>query len=153
MIRRLRRLGAAFLRASNTKRLLAIEALTWLIYARVVTLLPAKIYTRNLGDTAGSDQAPGPEAVEKARVIGAVVARVARLMPFRAVCLQQVIAVRRMLRRRGIPAIVNLGLSRGAEAVPDGDGGRQAHAWVVSGSTIVNGDHELEKFTIVGRFY
>ena len=77
---------------------------------------------------------------------------VARRMPFRALCLQQAIAVKRMLARRDLEATVLFGVSREAADRASQDAGPAAHAWVKVGATVVNGDANLAKFTVVARF-
>lgn len=131
---------------------LALEAGWELARARIATSRPAAHYTRLLGASA-SDNAPAPAAPEQeqaAAEIGAVVERAARWMPFRALCLQQAIATRRMLDRRGLPAVVYLGLARDPAARSAGD--EPAHAWVRTGGKVVMGDTDLDRFAVVGTF-
>ncbi len=162
----------AFLRAPGARRRLALEALAELARARVVTWMPARVYTADLGVLAaangagaGGDEAAASEAgtqageddhAERAAEIGRVVAGVARAMPFRALCLQQAIAVRRMLRRRGMTATVLLGISHNRRQADKGnDRGRvetAAHAWVTVGARVINGDGDLGDYTVVARF-
>ncbi|MEM0991092.1 MAG: lasso peptide biosynthesis B2 protein [Pseudomonadota bacterium] len=140
-----------FWRASLRRKLLAFEALWELTRARLDTMRPAAHYTRALG-------AQGTEAPEASRAqratgyeVGHVVGRVADVVPFRAVCLQQAIAVSRMLRRRQVPATVYLGLSLSAD---DGKvaGKRDAHAWVKTGHHVIAGRTDVNRFAVVGTF-
>jgi hypothetical protein len=62
----------------------------------------------------------------------AVAALVAR-WPWRIVCLPQALAARTLLRRRGVPCALHLGLGR------DARGRLRAHAWLRSGSVCVTG--------------
>ena len=146
------RLGA-FLRAPAARKRLALEAAWELLRARALTLRSAGVFTAALGMLAQEGQAEilaGTEAV--AEEIGHVVAVVARCMPFRARCLQQAIAVRRMLERRGIPATVHLGVARDAADRARAAEGRAAHAWVTVGSRVVSGEAGLESYAVVARF-
>lgn len=155
------RAAIAFARAPARQRLLALEAAAELARARIMTLLPARIYTTDLGRLVAGEADAGPGAPDaapddattrRAAEIGRMVEAVARAMPFRAVCLQQAIAVKRMLARRDLAATVYLGVSRDAadRAVPSR--GTAAHAWVTVGPTVINGDQDLARFTIVARF-
>lgn len=150
------RAARAFLRAPAGKRRLALEALAELARARLVTLMPARVYTADLGVLAAAPaeeaEAAGAADCERAAEIGRVVAAVAGAVPFRALCLQQAIAVRRMLRRRGIPATVHLGFSRGLRQAVEGRADLAAHAWVTVGRRVVNGDANLDDYTVVARF-
>lgn len=143
----------AFLHAPSTRKLLALEAACELLRARILTLRPATVYSPALGRLVESDLpvrpvSDGPKAGE----IGHVVEVVGRCMPFRALCLQQAIAVRRMLNRRGIPAMVYLGIARDRADRAQIELGRAAHAWVTVGSRVVSGEGVLEKYAIVARF-
>jgi len=148
---------ASFLRAPGRRQALALEAAGELARARLITLLPARIYTRDFGSMNGASGAAAvgacPEAAsEIGCMIGRMVETVARAMPFRALCLQQAVAARRMLRRRGVRATVYLGVKRNAAARNMAGQGGVAHAWVEVGSQVVNGDKNLGDFAVVARF-
>lgn len=147
----------AFLGASGLRRRLALEALAELARARLMTLMPARVYTADLGVLSPAGREVEAEAAEESHAdqaaeIGRVVAGVAQAMPFRALCLQQAIAVRRMLRRRGMRATVLLGVSRHLRAAAEGRSETGAHAWVTVGARVVNGDANLADYTVVARF-
>ena len=151
-----RRIGA-FVRAPATRKRLALEAAWELLCARILTLRPATVYSPALGTLVEIEPPAGPvpDSVTgraEAEEIGHVVEVVGRCLPFRALCLQQAIAVRRMLTRRGIPAMVYLGVARDRADRAQADLGQAAHAWVAVGSRVVSGDGVLEKYAIVARF-
>lgn len=134
---------AHFVTTPRRRGSVVLEAFWELMRARVDTLPPARRHARLLG-RLGDDAVqchPGDEAV--GAEIGRVVERVARLAPFRARCLQQAIAVRRMLARRGVPATVHLGIP------PEGGA---AHAWVTTGGKIVVGGAQLDRHVVIGSF-
>ena len=149
-----------FLAAPAGTKLMAFEAAFELMLARLNTLRPARRFTGALGQHEGQPLAADDQQQERAASIGHVVELTARVMPFRAVCLQQAIALRRMLRRRNIPATVFLGV------MPDTGGGipdsppiaggelpMSAHAWVKSGDRIVNGKIAgLNRYVVLGQF-
>lgn len=142
------------LRSPLRKKLLAAEATAELIRARLDTLRPATHYTRILGTLGETAAAAADRDVGQAHEIGHVTARVAGFMPFRALCLQQALAVRRMLRRRSIPATVYLGVARAsAGQLREADATDIAHAWVSAGDTVISGgDADLSRFVVVGVF-
>ena len=131
---------------------MALEAVAELVRARAMTLLPARVYTTEFGRIGAAERGDGPAFSEEAAEIGRMVAVVARSMPFRAACLQQAIAVRRMLRRRGILATVLLGVSRDAAERAAPRDRAAAHAWVTVGSAVINGDGDLARYAVVARF-
>jgi len=157
-----------FMAAPWRRKSLAVEAFADLVFAALVTRLPARRYASQLGDLQRevADSAPGapdPAHLRDAAEIGRTVSSVARHLPFRALCLQQAIAVRRMLRRRGITAEVRLGVDpvrvaamarspgTAAAACKTGDGA--AHAWVLLGDEVICGALSgLSRYAVVGRF-
>lgn len=89
----------------------------------------------------------GRVAAAEAREVARAIARGARYVPFRAVCLQQAFAALLMLRRRGLVATVHLGLAReaGAETL-------KAHAWTFCGAVPVAGVETAVGFVPVAAF-
>lgn len=150
-----RKLVTAFFAAPASRKRLAVEAVWELLRARLVTLRPATVYSPELGRLVAQDQ-PGPDGPlaeawhEAAAEIGRVVSIAAGVLPFRARCLQQAIAVRRMLTRRDIPAMVYLGVAREQRSRAEAD--HAAHAWVTVGARVISGDGVIDKFAIVARF-
>lgn len=147
-----------FVRAPLSRKALAVEAAWELLRARLLTLRSAIVYSAALGTLVEEDsqqqiKAERTVAEDAAAEIGRLVEGVARNLPFRALCLEQAIAMRRLLRRRGIPAVVYLGIARDrADPGLSAATGRTAHAWVSVGSQVVSGDSMREKFAIVARF-
>ena len=149
----LRPMIGSFLRASTRRKFLALEAIGELARARLITLLPARIYTRDFGSLNKALTVVAASGyLEEAVEIGHMVEVVARAMPFRAVCLQQAVAVRRMLRRRDMRATVCLGVNLDPTGRASPVQGTAAHAWVEVGSQVINGDGDLENLAVVARF-
>lgn len=142
----------AFLKAPSARRRLVLEAVVELALARLLTLMPARVYTRALGRVAAAGEESPAGCPPVAGEIGRMVERVAAAIPLRARCLEQAIAARRMLRRRGLPATVCLGVNREASARADPRAGEAAHAWVSVGREVVAGDADLARFAVVARF-
>ena len=146
---------SAFLRAPANRKLMALEASWELLRARILTLRPATVYSPRLGRLVEADSNENmafSAARSEAAEIGHIVDVVGRCMPFRALCLQQAIAVRSMLNRRGIPAMVYLGIARDRADRAQADLGRAAHAWVTVDSRVISGGGVLEKYAVVARF-
>lgn len=131
------------------RRRLMAEALLWLAAARIWLLVaPFRRVAEHLGDLAAADS-PCPEQPEppsEAAEIGWAVRRMAHYAPFRAVCLQQAIAAKLMLRRRGIGSVLRLGVSR------DRAGAFQAHAWLDAGGVRITGYPVAPEFVEVARW-
>lgn len=81
---------------------------------------------------------------EEAKRIGWAVTRLSKTRGLHAVCLGQAIAAHCMLRRRGIPCTLHLGVtSRNASLM--------SHAWVTAGDLFITGESGRERFTEVSR--
>ena len=137
-----------FLRAPLRKKGVALEAVLALGAARLVTLLPARYY---LGRPSAEPAAPGRGRGDPAE-IGRVVAGVAAVVPIRSACLQQALALRWMLGRRGWRPVLHLGLNRNPAARADPKAGQAAHAWLTLDETVVLGGHDLDRYAALGRF-
>jgi hypothetical protein len=75
--------------------------------------------------------------------VGWAVAVAARRTPWRSLCLEQAIAAKMMLRRRGIASTMYLGVT--ARPV-------HAHAWVRIGDLNVTGGSDVDRFAVVAMF-
>jgi hypothetical protein len=124
----------------------AVEAAMWLFTVRLTFgLLPLPQVLRLFGIVQGEVGAGRVAACEAADV-GRAIARAARHVPFRAVCLQQAFAALLMLRRRGLAATIHLGVAR------DETGNLEAHAWSCCGDVPVTGEAQVRDFVPVAAF-
>lgn len=142
------------LRLDADDRLLVAEALAALLVARARTLLPFRVLARQLGGLvsppAGAVTAPiSPSTSLDRQMIHDIrwaVGAVAPWLPFRSLCLQQAIAARTMLARRGIGTTLHLGVDRSKPAR------LAAHAWLDAGNVPVTGYPVDTAMVEVGRF-
>jgi len=119
-------------------------ALVLLVVRIVLALLPLPWALRLFGVAQG-DTGSGQVDPEQAKVIAQAIARAARHVPFRAVCLQQAFAALLMLRSGGLAATVHFGLLR--------DGGElKAHAWSRCGDVPVTGVAASSGFAPIAVF-
>ena len=112
---------------------LAAEALGALLVADArVRIRSRRRAARLLGMVAsGPAMAPDEASTAEALRVARAVARIARWLPWHPKCLAQAIAVRWMLKRRGIACRAHLGM---VSARPPA-----AHAWVTVGQRVVIG--------------
>jgi len=122
------------------QRLLVVEALFWLAFARLaLVVVPFRVIAARLGALTPPDEArrlamqDGAD-LEAAEAIGRAVRRAAANAPFRAVCLQQAIAAKAMLRRRGIRSALHFGMVTRLS-----DQARRPHAWLDLGQAKITG--------------
>jgi len=140
-------------RMEPRRRALVLEAMATLALARAwLVLSPFRHVARTLGSPTPADapqlQLDSRDSLAAARDVGWAIALGASRAPFRAVCLQQAVAAKLMLRRRGIPATVRFGLAPGAAP---GEPPR-AHAWVSAGKVKVAGFPVEPAMVVVARF-
>ncbi|MEG3162563.1 lasso peptide biosynthesis B2 protein [Sphingomonas sp. LB2R24] len=150
---------------TRADRRLIVEAIAALLVARRRSLLPFEVLARHLGGIVAphsrtrapaSASAPAPAPVlpaplsqAEADMIFAIrwsIGAVAPWLPFRTLCLQQAIAARAMLERRGIGSVLHLGVRDPTGTTLD------AHAWLDAGGLNVTGYPVDPALTEVGRF-
>ena len=129
---------------SRRDRALLIESLLWVsASAAIIAVLPFRraiaFGSIPLGD-ARSENEPRLERISWS------VSKVASMVPFRAVCFHQGLALQRMLRRRGTDALLHYGLGKApSEAL-------SAHVWVTVGDRILIGDDPISCYQAVATF-
>jgi hypothetical protein len=135
--------------SSRARRLLSrdgarvAEAVAYLALARVaVVALPFRMLARRLGIRHAETPAGAGVHPASSRVAWAIVAA-ARRAPWRAECLEQAIAAKAMLRRRGIASTLYLGMTQDPVA---------AHAWLRVGDMNVTGGRDVARYAVVASF-
>jgi hypothetical protein len=153
ILRRLRR----FRRLPADRRRLLIEATFELAYARIALLVvPFRVLAARLGtflppaaqEVRTALAFTSPDHASLAAEIGWAVTRAARYAPFRAVCLPQAIAAKRMLARRDVRSILHFGAAKGATAEKPLD----AHAWLDAAGVEVTGYPVAREFSEIACF-
>lgn len=140
------------LRLDGADRRLLAEAAAALLAARLRSgLLPFRALARQLGGllppTAAVD--PRPLSTDEAAAVRKIrwsIEAAAPWLPFRTVCLQQAIAARAMLARRGIASVLHLGVGG------HGEPSLNAHAWLDAGDLKVTGYPLDPGLVEAGRF-
>ena len=144
-----------FAQVGNRRRALLVEAVAWLVLARLsLIFIPFPRLARHLGtfvpptDTRAL-QAASESSHDHARLaeeIGWAVTRAARYVPFKAVCLPQAMSARVMLKRRGVGSVLHFGAKRGKDNPLD------AHAWLDAAGVEVTGYPVAETFAEIACF-
>lgn len=122
------------------------EALANLLWARLlVSAVPFRRLAGKLGERGMETPAAVPEDAEAvSRKVEWSVQAIARHVPLGFVCLPQAIAAKWMLRRRGWPSTLYLGVA------PNGGSAElPAHAWLRVGGKIVTGEAEAARHVVV----
>jgi hypothetical protein len=141
------RAATRVLRSPAPDRTRALEATAELTRASLeIWLLPRERTVRLLGrvQPAGAEKRARADELREATRVGETAALVARRLPWRPTCLRQALAVQRMLRRRGIPNRLHLGVASPSEAT--------AHAWVTVDGQAVVGGRGVERFVPLAAF-
>ena len=152
--RRVNKLGR-FSRLSRTDRLLTYEAAVVLWFARLwLAVVPFRKVAEKLGTSYPAATPKGmlsPTSHEQdaaAQRIGEAVKRASKNVPYRAVCIQQAVAAKIMLGRRGIPSVMHFGVGR----TEDEDEKICAHAWLATANVEVTGYPLDEGLTEIAYF-
>jgi hypothetical protein len=137
-----------FLRRSLPDRLMLIEALLWLCWARLLLVaVPFRWIAPHLGrQAAESPMSTSEQERPVVQRISWAVQAVERHAPLAFVCLPQAMAAKWMLRRRGLQSTLYLGLRHGEKA------GLAAHAWLRVGGRILTGRAEALGHQVIATF-
>ncbi|HVW09995.1 MAG TPA: lasso peptide biosynthesis B2 protein [Bryobacteraceae bacterium] len=136
-----------------SERSLAAEAILMLAAARILIRFGSeRDLVSRIGGTrvaaAGPDGGPGPQpgtgGESAGKRIGAMLERAARHTWWRSMCLEKALAGRWMLRRRGIPSTMYVGMAKR-------DGNFIAHAWLVGEGRTVTGASQ-ENYATLAAF-
>ncbi len=139
---------AKFFRHDWAGRGLLLEALAWLIWAKLLLLtVPFRWVAPRLGKpmTESAASLTEPERQLASRISWAVQS-VAANVPLGFVCLPQAMAAKWMLRRRHLASTLYLGVARPDEAK------FTAHAWLRAGDKILTGRAESRTHTTLASF-
>ena len=154
-LRSIRRLLRRFNQIGNRRRALLVEAVAWLLLARLALIfIPFPRMARHLGTFVAPADARALQARSRrsqdhahlAEDIGWAVTRSARYVPFKAVCLPQAMAARIMLKRRGVASVLHFGAGRGQDKPLD------AHAWLDAAGVEVTGYPVAKGFAEIACF-
>ena len=151
------RKSARIVRMGRARRWLIAEATLWLTLAGVALLM---LRFRTIASYLGQSLTPAEavarmaetpiagDALTLARDIGWAVRCAADHLPFPALCLQQALAAKFMLRRRSITGALHLGVAtrKGPE------GAMTAHAWLDAAGVEVTGCPVTSQYTEVACF-
>lgn len=146
------RVARGFARAPFLRKLHLSEALITLLVGRFLTLFPMRYYTRLLGAhlQEGSQETPEPET-DRARRLASAVERMAQIVPFKAVCIEQALALRMMLRLRGIGSTSYIGVHKDREQRIDRYG-YNCHVWMRVGKRVILGGPNVSQYVPLAVF-
>jgi hypothetical protein len=123
--------------------LLLLESAFALGAARLfVLVVPFRLYSRWMGkDAESAQETTAPDVLHR---VSRALESVSRHVPWRSQCLEQALAAKAMLRRRGISNTLYVAVAREVAL--------EAHAWLRSGDICVTGQAEFDRYTVVARF-
>jgi Transglutaminase-like superfamily len=153
--RSLRRRLARLAQVGHRRRAVLIEAVTWLVVARLSLIfvsfprLARRLGTLVAPTDARAQRVKSSKPHDQARIaeeVGWAVTRAARHVPFNAVCLPQAMAARIMLKRRGVDSVLHFGARIGEHKPID------AHAWLDAAGVEVTGYPVANTFAEIACF-
>jgi hypothetical protein len=107
---------------------------------------PFKKIVKQLGAAGGPETDPTTDPVMIRKVAWAI-RTAAKFTPWESNCLAQGLAAGRMLKRRGLPAVLFFGVAK------DETDQMIAHAWLRSGEYFVCGGDGSKRYAVTGVFY
>jgi hypothetical protein len=136
------------LRRSWSERFLALEAFVWLaVFSLAIHIFPFRTIVRRCGFHAGdADTSSIESAGALAEKIGWAVEAAGRKLPRQYSCLAQALSGAIMLKHRGIPATLCLGVDQSKSPI-------RAHAWLLCGGQTLTGAAGRNQFRTVGIFH
>jgi hypothetical protein len=153
--RLIRRLLRRLMQVGNRRRALVAEAVLTLLAARLaLKFVSFPQLSRRFGtlvppsDPRASKVVTdaNPDQISIAQEVSWAVTRAARYVPFEAVCLPQVMAAQRMLRRRSVASVMHFGAAKGVTKPLD------AHAWLEAAGIEVTGYPVEERLAEIACF-
>ena len=135
--------------------ILVLPVVLLLGIARIMILtLPFRTYAGWFGDRMGTKAGPpqplDDHALKRAASMGTVVRTVAKLTPWKSLCLAQAMVIMFLMRMSRLPHSVYFGLASGDKL--DAATALNAHAWVMAGDTSLTGGYPGQRFTVVMIF-
>ena len=129
---------------TQVRLLLAAAIALWAMSA-AVHILPFRHIAKFLSLAEGQrSMASTPSSLEVVTSIRWALRTVSARLPWTCTCLSQALAGAILLNRRKLPALLHLGIAKGAE--------RSAHAWLYSGNAEVAGTEVAQDFVPVAVF-
>ena len=147
----------SFLRLPGKTKAMAVEAAACLAVARFLVVFVRLRRWRHRVSTLSTTLEERPPVPDLAWKVSWVVRRVAEVVPFTAVCLQQAIAAQWMLQWRGVASQLTVGVRRESEAsraAAESNPPRRLsyHAWLQIGGECVIGCKEVGTYTAFPPF-
>jgi hypothetical protein len=140
-----------FFQLSAQERRLFVEAYCTLGVMRAAILkVPFKKLTQALEHSTGKCEPVKLDDVQKkaALAVAKAIRQAAPYTPWESACLAQSLTAQKMLKRRGIPGVFYLGVTKDEESKEK----MKAHAWSQCGDMIITGERGYEEFVIVSVF-
>lgn len=136
------RTGWRMLVAEAMIRLTVLKLFLLLYGAHRQPRLYGQAHRPEVGHAANEAFDLGAEELATARRIGKAIRRAEQRLPFEVVCLPQALVARRMLRNRGLPSVMFLGVERDKPLAEVG-----THAWLVAGKANVTGFPQAARYS------
>ncbi|HQQ61548.1 MAG TPA: lasso peptide biosynthesis B2 protein [Kiritimatiellia bacterium] len=129
---------------------LVVEACMFLCLMRIAVLLvPFQRIVGFLGLNQDESAAlPSPQQTKISKSIGWAVQAAGTRISWASPCLSQALAGMVMLRRRGIPGVLYLGVARDLSMSEP----LSAHAWLMCGDAFLTGGSGHERFSVLSKF-
>lgn len=137
-----------FASIGNGRRLRFLQAFIYTgIYRAFILFVPFSKLKKRMGNH--NNESPMEVDIVSYRVAREVrwaVTQAARHTPWESKCLVQALTAKRMMKNKGIPTTIYLGVKK------NNDNEMIAHAWIRCGSYYITGGHNRVGYAVVAKF-
>ena len=132
-----------FILLSWPDRCLLLEVLIHLCFVRLIlTFIPFKRLAPSLRKTISVPELKNNQSTETwVRKVRWAVRVASQRLPWNPSCLVKSIAAKRILQHKDIPSTLHLGVAKNDQNL------LEAHAWLQSGTIIVTGEYQLQRYS------
>ncbi len=129
-------------------RLTFLEALLFLILSRLlIVLFSFKKIAQKLGEPMKETSFEISDlSSNKSRLIAKMIKKASAYAPFRTLCFEQALALKLMLKQRGIACTIYFGIKKNENSK------LKAHAWTRVGKNYLTGKIGKEKYQLISTF-
>lgn len=137
-----------FFHLDRDERILFMQAYFILGYTSLmVSIIPLRRFLKRIGmQGKESTVTISSETLTELFLVEKAIKRAIKYLPWRSKCFSRAITAKLLLKRKGIPSTLYLGVAK------EDSKKMTAHAWVRCGTIIVSGKEEMPKFTPIVFF-
>ena len=136
-----------FIKLPIVKKFISVEALFWLVFFKIVLIVtPFRIFSLLLGKHMQYSEQEVSFQSDSPKTIARCIERIDAHLPWESKCLVKAAAGKTMLRLRGLPSTLILGVAKKKKDH------LTAHAWLQYGNEVLIGAKGMENYSVIATF-